>query len=612
MKKTLLVLSLLGLGLASCSHAAPETSSESISSEPPSSFSSSEEKAPSSEEGSSSFESSEEDTSEEAEIEKISEQRTALCLGSVDKGMGFPTLFFSIAPDVPYFELDQFTTFFSIASGTRCLEAEGNTIHNTASNIDIVFDVEKNTISTTDLDQAINFSGTSIPGDPLTAKNDVIATIDESKSSYTKGKEITIKLSDYKARLVEYNNMTFVPFAFLNAIFCQNAGAPITFNGDDYYLMDEQAMIEKENGEYVLTSYGESFYEGSLSEVTERSESYASYFYYSFLFQMQYFNGKAPENLDAKLEELGLKEKMLSKDSKVADEALATAVAEVFHDGGHTAFIMRGMSCPFDVSENKRLASLLDGYDSRYTSTNDEYEKMKALRGEKKAYEKEGSTAIIRFDSFDATSSFIERGQTSYPSLDALRSDYESDNPSTFALLYFTFKDIEEDGSIKNVVFDVTMNGGGDTNALGYALSFMSDNPIKINFKNTLTGALYSEAVSYDNDLDKETDKDSYQGKCNFYILTSNFSFSCANAFPCIAKDNGLATIIGERSGGGDCAAKLMTSIEGSSYQTSGTASITHEDGTSVDNGQSVDYDYPMNDFYDITKLNSFIEELGL
>ena len=607
MKKTLLVLSLLGLGLASCSPTAPAASSEPISSEPPSSFSISEDETTSSDD----FDSFEEDSSEEVEIEKISEQRTALCLGSADKGMGFPTLFFNIAPDVPYFELDQFTTFFSIASGTRCLEAEGNTIHNTASNVDIVFDVEKNTISTSDLDQAINFSGASIPGDPLTAKNDVIATIDESKSSYTKGKEITIQLSDYKTKLVEYNNMTFVPFSFLNAIFCQNAGAPIAFNGDDYYLMDEQAMVEKEDGEYVLTSYGESFYEGSLSEVTERSESYASYFYYSFLFQMQYFNGKAPESLDAKLEELGLKEKMLSKDSKAADEALATAVAEIFHDGGHTAFIMRGMSCPFDVSENKRLASLLDGYDSRYTSTNEEYEKMKTLRGEKKTYEKEGSTAVIRFDSFDATPSFIERGQTSYPSIDTLRSDYESDNPSTFALLYFTFKDIEEDSSIKNVVFDVTMNGGGDTNALGYALSFMSDDPIKINFKNTFTGALYSEAVSYDNDLDKETDKDSYQGKYNFYILTSNYSFSCANAFPCIAKDNGLAKTIGEKSGGGDCAAKLMTSIEGSSYQTSGTASIRHEDGTSVDDGQSVDYVYSMNDFYDVAKLNSFIEGLA-
>ena len=524
--------------------------------------------------------------------------------------MGFPTLFFNIAPDVPYFELDQFTTMFSIATGTRCLEAEGNVIHNDATNVSIVFDVEKNTIYTEDLDQATNFTGTTAPNDPLTAKNDAIARIDNAKTTYTKGKAITIKLNDYKARLVEYDDKTFVPFAFLNAIFFQNAGAPIAFNGDDYYLVDEEAMVEKEDGEYVLTAYGESFYEGSLSEKEERSESYASYFYYSFLFQMEYFNGKAPESLDAKLEELGLKEKMLSKDSKVADEALATAVAAIFHDGGHTAFIMRGMTCPFDADESKKLTSLLDEYDSRCVETNEEYKQMKALRGEKKAYEKEGSTALIRLDSFDATPSFIERGQTSYPSIDKLREDYESESPSTFAFLYFTFKDIEEDSSVKNVVFDVTMNGGGDVNALGYALSFMTDDPVKINFKNTFTGALYSEAVNYDNDLNEETDEDSYEGKYNFYILTSGYSFSCANAFPCIAKDNNLATIIGERSGGGDCQAKMMASIEGSSYQTSGTASIRHEDGASVDNGQEVDYAYPMSDFYDVARLNSFIEGL--
>ena len=205
----------------------------------------------------------------------------------------------------------------------------------------------------------------------------------------------------------------------------------------------------------------------------------------------------------------------------------------------------------------------------------------------------------------------MERGQTGYPSLDTLKEDYESESPSTFALLYFTFQDIEADPSIQNVVFDVTMNGGGDTNALGYALSFLTDDPVKISFKSVFTGAAYTEAVNYDNDLNKETEKDSYQGQYSFYILTSGFSFSCANAFACIAKDNGLATILGERSGGGDCEAKRMTSVEGSSYQTSGTAMITHGNGTSVDEGQEVDHAYPMNDFYDIEKLDSFTKALA-
>lgn len=612
MKKEALALCLLGLALASCGGGQGTSSSEpsfsSESSYSSASLSSSEEQESTSQEESSS--------EEEIEIEKTNEIATSLCLGSVAKGFTFPTLFFSVAPDVPYFEIEQFADLFNFASGTRCLEGEGNTIHNVSTSIDVVFDAEQNTISTEDLDQALNFSGTLIPGDPLHAKNDAIATLDQEKTTYAKGKAMSFRLSDYKTKIIEYNNKTFVPFAYLNALFCISANVPLAFNGDDYYLIDKQAMVEKEDGEYKLTDYGESFFEGSLSEKEKRSESYASYFYYSFVFQMQYFNGKIASlgigDLDAKLEEMGLKERMLSSDSKVADEALANALSQLFHDGGHTGYLMRGMTCPFDAEENQKLSSLLDAYDTRFTEGNEKYEKMKELRGEKtEKYEKSGETALIHLDSFDSTASFIERGQTSYPSIETLQKDYESENPSTFALLYFTFKEIEKDSSIKNVVFDVSMNGGGEGIALAYALSFMSDDPVKINFKNTITGATYSEAVNYDNDLDQTTGKDSYQGDYHFYILTSGYSFSCANAFPCIAKDNGLATIIGERSGGGDCEVKGMTSIEGSLYQTSWSASIRHEDGTDVDGGQEVDHAYPMNDFYDVSKLDSFIANLA-
>ena len=613
MKKQILALSLLSLALSSCGNPGSGSPSSSSSSENPSS----DESVPSSLDLSSE-EGSEESSEEESpiEIEKTDEFATSLCLGTTRKDITFPTTFFSVAEDVPYLRLDMFAMLFTLATGRRVLEADESStfLTNTSTDVTILFDAKKNTISTEDLDQATNYSGTPAPNDPLLAKNDVIATLDREKTTYAKGKSMAFHMDDFKAKIVEYDGAIYAPFAYLSAIFLTNAKLPIAFNGDNYYLIDKGAMTEKEeDGKTVLSSYGESFYEGSLAKKETRSESYANYFYYSFVFQMTYFNGKTGSlgigDLDAKLNELGLKEKMLSRDSKKADEALALAVSEIFHDGGHTAFVMRGMTCPFDVDENKRLFSFLDTYDSRYKSTNEAYETMESLRGEGKGfYEVSGSTAVIRLDSFDATEAFIGRGQTAYPDLSVLEEDYQSANPSTFALLYFTFQKIEEESAIKNVVFDVTMNGGGDMTALGYALSFLTDDPIEISFKNTVTGATYTEACSYDNDLNPDTEKDSYQGKYDFYILTSSYSFSCANAFPCIAKDEGLATIIGERSGGGDCAATGMTSIEGSFYQTSGNPSIRRKDGTDVDDGQAVDRAYPMSDFYDVAKIDAFLK----
>ena len=58
-----------------------------------------------------------------------------------------------------------------------------------------------------------------------------------------------------------------------------------------------------------------------------------------------------------------------------------------------------------------------------------------------------------------------------------------------------------------------------------------------------------------DVNLDGKIDENdvTYGNKYKFYILTSSYSFSCGNAFPAYARDNGLATIVGTKSGGGEC-----------------------------------------------------------
>ena len=55
--------------------------------------------------------------------------------------------------------------------------------------------------------------------------------------------------------------------------------------------------------------------------------------------------------------------------------------------------------------------------------------------------------------------------------------------------------------------------------------------------------------------MDGEFDsRDGFGGQYDFYILTSGCSYSCANALPFFAQVDGLAKIIGEQPGGGDCA----------------------------------------------------------
>ena len=58
---------------------------------------------------------------------------------------------------------------------------------------------------------------------------------------------------------------------------------------------------------------------------------------------------------------------------------------------------------------------------------------------------------------------------------------------SSFALFYYAFDQIKRDGNVKNVVIDVSYNGGGSAAALVSLLGFLSeDGETCITYKDTL------------------------------------------------------------------------------------------------------------------------------
>ncbi len=618
MKRKIFTLSLLTILLASCSNTTTNPSNTS-SSNP-------------------------ESTSTSSEVENISITKTLNSKvyiapgedGTAKDGIDLPTEYFSSTGDVPYVSLNDFVTFMNHLSDGEgdLLKLTDGTINNEMTNSTIVFDVSRNTIHSEDLDQAVNFTDTPLPMDVFCSETSKIVSYDAEHSSYTKGNAMTFNLADFKSELISYNNSIYVPYSFIANIYLSDLGMILGFNGDDYYHVNLEAMLDMEKSQaenrYVLNGFGNSYYNGSYSKITSRSKSFSEYFYYSFLFQMTYFNGKFPTlnttSLDDTLsktkfklnETETLKEAMLSEDSEKADSALACAVDYVFHDGGHTSFSLLGSSCPFDIEANNNLTGCILDADSRYTAGYTERLQLtqdRTNKQENKAYSIEGNTAVIRFDSF-SDSPYLSKEYTAseYPTKEEVMAEIGSQSStSTFATLYYGLNRLYDSyrDTVKNVVIDLSINGGGEAVALGYALSFMTDDPVTVSIKNPITGAKFTQSVNIDNDLDPTTQNDSFAGKFNFYILTSKCSFSCGNAMPCIAKDNGYATIIGETSGGGDCVVSHAVSVEGSTWQMSGTSMIVDKNGNSVDTGAAVDHEYPIADFYDMKKLNTFINSLS-
>lgn len=527
---------------------------------------------------------------------------------SEDKSFALPTTFFTEVVDVPYVELNDFyvnffgtnmmesSTFFSVNSGT---------VTNTFTNSTLIFDTVKNTISSSDLDQFTNFTNstkTSLNIISTPANN--LSKLNEEKTTYKKGKAMTFDLNHYNMNLIKYQDKIYVPFSILETTSFTPIFVRFAFNGDDYYYTSSTGFLDsKTKG---LTSFGTKYANGSLFKNKTRSKSYANYFYYSLLFELENYEGHYSrlniQNLDEKLSELGFKEKLLSTDSDVANKAYADVINQVFHDGGHTVFTNRGFTSEYSYETDDSLMKEILSYDTRYYNTMMTF----ATLGQQimdnppstLEYSTDNETAVIHLSAF-----------TMHNALNL--ENIDEDQTSTFSILYHSFKKISEKTTVKNVIFDVSLNGGGAAPALAEALSFITDDPVELTVTNMSTGAVLKEAVDIDNNLDGNfTENDSYSGKFNFYILTSGFSFSCANAFPAIAKEKGYAKIIGQKSGGGDCAVLNGITVDGGNFNMSSNYSITKKDGTNVDSGVEIDYEIDYSNFFKIDYLANAIKSV--
>ena len=89
-----------------------------------------------------------------------------------------------------------------------------------------------------------------------------------------------------------------------------------------------------------------------------------------------------------------------------------------------------------------------------------------------------------------------------------------------------------------------------DTNC--YILS--KDNRSVMYLRDSTDNSIQSITTRVDSNKDGVYDeKDCYGNDFEFFVVTSSYSFSCGNAFPFYADQNGYAKIIGSRSGGGEC-----------------------------------------------------------
>lgn len=425
----------------------------------------------------------------------------------------------------------------------------------------------------------------------------VVTVSTKNKSTETGDTPLKVSLKDYNMPVIAYEDDILMPFLALQNTFGSiRQNNVLAYNGKDYYnAYNANYHLLTHSGTTVMDApYTKALYHGPFSEKAVMSKAYAEYGYYSICLLLDLTFGHKEEKgittFDEYFTRMNAKESMCSTDpssAMIAEFMLFNYLFDSGHDSvlstdnvfgeaaendqakvddivdeikeseeGKELFDEAGEPAPGfeDMEIDAILGALLEkGFNipevAPLLAWTFYFNSIKPKDYGDQRLDYSDDTAVIYFNAFKDDST--TRSPSYY--LDPI-TDKDVEN-NTYAFFYRCFEDIRKHKDVKNVVINISDNGGGSACALVSVLGFLSeDGEVKITVNDLGSGNYREECYHVDTNLDGVADdQDGYGGQYDFYIMCSGSSYSCGNALPYYAQKDGLAKIIGTNPGGGDC-----------------------------------------------------------
>ena len=387
--------------------------------------------------------------------------------------------------------------------------------------------------------------------------------------------------------------------------------------GDEYGAFADVNLVSDKPGVGKYFGYIKIPFEVGYSG-NKRSPSLIKYNYNVLKFQFENLYGLRAEkgytDFEDAVEKAGVKEGLMSDDAFEYDYAIAKFVCG-YIDDFHSWMDIR---CAFwNAADKVYLASYeyevfgekynrvwetkFYYYDVRSQVLSDKY----GLNSDEElGLFFEGNTAVIRFDVFKAQNMKNEYVDCTFDELkDVVLS-------STNIFVDNCFKFISENPQIENVVFDLSGCNGGAIWLCPYIAAYFTSDPYRLE-ENTLTGEImelhYTVDINHDGVYGGVGD--TYEGKYNFFLLTSEGTFSAGTLFAGFAREAGV-TIIGKPTAGGAGDPLGYADACGSCHVTTGALKQVYYDNgkyISADYGVPIDYELDVEYWYDLSELVAFI-----
>ena len=433
---------------------------------------------------------------------------------------------------------------------------------------------------------------------------------------------------DYGFDYFQVDGKYCYPFALLNLGLNQAIERSFIFNTHDKQLFEygpaqqlQNARFALEGGssiaasDYLSQSYIKEYDQGE-SGIAEQPHTLTVFNKNLFYFLMDSFYGlgkqKGITSMSDYLDTFDYSDDFTSDDAIARNYAYCRAV-DMFNDL-HSAFVPTTL---FGTMSNK-------DYHYDQTFFKDRFELRGYLLGLRKTrlkeyneahgtslkntdmrYSEDGKYGYFSFDSFDT-----------YNSFDDEEIPEETLLYDTFYLFVRNLTEAKAKG-VKRIIIDDTCNLGGYVGIMGKLLALLSkDNKSEMFLRIDGNDAVLKTFTRVDSNHDGKFDaSDCFGNDFEFYIITSNFSFSCGNAFPFYADHFGFAKVIGARSGGGECCVFEYAFPNGQSLRYSSPCHVGYwdeEKGVYVGDESGarpvIEAKSGFNEFYDVDSVAASIE----
>ncbi len=428
----------------------------------------------------------------------------------------------------------------------------------------------------------------------------------DKTASVRSGAPVTLDLASYSVDLVHKGDKYYMPIQTFNDVFMWRTDTYVLYNGKSLFYTDLSLdnMVDI-TGE--PTDLGKLYYKNAKTATV--SKEFAQYNYNELCFALDHLYGMKEEHgiesFDGLFTETGLKKEFLSGNSKRMDGALVKLFSLYLNDG-HTFY--DGSSY---ATGPEYIAKVMDELDVGSVSLGYNLKKIAPLKKRAEffpdgvpGYEEIGDTAFITFDHFG------------YAEKDYYAEAPTKDSSDTIGIIAYSVQQIlRKNSPIKNVVLDISMNGGGDSDAAIYTVAAFLGKAT-LSTKDVLSGAVSTVEYKADTNFDHKFDEKDYLADkgLNLYCLESSANFSSGNLVPGSFKQNRGVTVIGQRSSGGACYVSKMTTASGSFITISDPLTeVAMMNGSyyNVDRGVEPDiYLSKLDSYYDRKDLVEFIHGL--